>query len=514
MTHEVFNSYHSETAMMRYLYNLEKKDFGLNTGMIPLGSCTMKLNAASAMRPLTTSHVSSIHPFAPSWQTKGYSALIKDMEKWLAEITQFDSVSLQPNSGAQGEFTGLMTIRAYHMANNKDKSKPERNVCLIPTSAHGTNPASAAAVGWKIVAVKCDSNGNTDMKDLTLKAEKYSDTLAACMVTYPSTHGVFEEEIRNLCNIIHENGGLVYMDGANMQAQVGYTAPGLIGADVCHLNLHKTFCIPHGGGGPGLGPIGVNKKLTPFLPSHPVIPCGKDESTAIGAVAAAPWSSASILTIPWMYIRMMGNDGLKNATSMSIANANYMRIRLEDSFKILYTGANGYCAHEFIIDFRDIKAECGVTCEDVAKRLIDYGFHAPTMSWPVSETLMVEPTESEPLSELDRFVNAFLSIKNEINDIKNGKILLEDSPLRNAPHTMDIIASDEWKYKYTRKQAAYPFVDSEHGFNGHVSDKHYWPSVARVDNVWGDKHLNCTCPSVEQMASDESSDPENLKESL
>ena len=493
MEHETFNTYHSETSLMRYLYSLERKDLGLNTAMIPLGSCTMKLNSASVMLPVTWNTVNNIHPFAPLQQTKGYLSLIKEMESWLSAITGFDAVSLQPNSGAAGEYTGLLTIREYH----KQRNELHRNICLIPTSAHGTNPASAAMCGYKIVAIKCDNAGYIDMVDLKQKAEQHKSELGACMITYPSTHGVFEDNIMELCNIIHENGGLVYMDGANLQAQLTNTTPGKIGADVCHLNLHKTFCIPHGGGGPGLGPIGVNNKLKPYLPSHPIIDNAPDSDKSIGPVSAAPYSSASILTIPWMYIKMMGFDGLQEATSISILAANYMAKRLENHYKILYR-RNGLAAHEFIIDCRDFKKKrpdstkkddyiYKIEAEDVAKRLMDYSFHAPTMSWPVVNTLMVEPTESEPLSELDRFCDAMIEIRKEIEEIENGNIDVDNSPLRNAPHTIDTVLNDNWNKNYSRETAV---VDPY---------KSYWPSVGRVNNAYGDVNKICACPSVEDL---------------
>jgi len=493
MQHETFNTHHSETSLMRYLYQLERKDLGLNTAMIPLGSCTMKLNSASVMLPVTWDTVNKIHPFAPPEQTRGYHSLIMDMEVWLAKITGFDAVSLQPNSGAAGEYTGLLCIREYH----KSRAETERNVCLIPTSAHGTNPASAAMAGYKIVAIKCDSSGYIDMADLEAKAKQYSDKLACCMITYPSTTGVFEDHVTDLCDIIHANGGLVYMDGANLQAQLTKTSPAKVGADVCHLNLHKTFCIPHGGGGPGLGPIGVNKKLKPFLPSHPVVDPAPTSLNSIGPIAAAPWSSASILVIPWMYIRMMGYPGLEKATSVAILAANYMAKRLENHYKILYR-RNGVAAHEFIVDCRDFQEKdpenpkeylYKIGAEDVAKRLMDFSFHAPTMSWPVPNTLMVEPTESEPLTELDRFCDAMIEIRNEIKQVQDKAIKVEESPLRNAPHTIDVLLSEKWENKkYSREVAA---VDPY---------KTYWPPVGRVNNEYGDKHRVCECPSVEDLA--------------
>ena len=490
LQHETFNSYHSETALMRYLYSLERKDLGLNTAMMPLGSCTMKLNSASVMLPVTWECVNNIHPFVPLNQVEGYLELIKEMESWLQAVTGFDAVSLQPNRGAAGEYTGLSAIRAYH----KSQGESHRNICLIPTSAHGTNPASAAMCGYKIVAITCDDEGYIDMCDLKTKAELHRDNLAACMITYPSTHGVFEDNIIELIDCVHDNGGLVYMDGANLQAQLTKTSPGKIGADVCHLNLHKTFCIPHGGGGPGLGPIACNEKLKPFLPTHPVI-ASNTNASAIGPVSAAPWSSASILVIPWMYIRMMGYQGLEKATCYSILNANYMAKRLEEHYKILFR-RNNLAAHEFIIDCSKFykkdpdnskKYVYKIGAEDVAKRLCDFSFHAPTMSWPVVNTLMVEPTESEPLEELDRFCDAMIAIRNEIKDVEDGKLSIEESPLRNAPHTADIVMSDEWNRKYSRKTAAVnPY-------------KGYWPSVGRVDNEYGDRNKICACPSVEDI---------------
>jgi len=506
MAHEVFNSHHSETALMRYLYSLERRDLGLNTAMMPLGSCTMKLNAAAVMQPVTWPSVNAVHPFAPSEQTKGYQSLIAEMERWLAAVTGFSAVSLQPNSGAAGEYTGLLAIRAYH----EDRGDHHRNICLIPSSAHGTNPASAAMVGYKIVAVRCDDDGFVDVADWTAKAEQHREHLAGCMITYPSTHGVFEDSIQALCRSIHDNGGMVYMDGANLQAQLTKTSPAKIGADVCHLNLHKTFCIPHGGGGPGLGPIGVNEALSPFLPSHPVVECAKHSPKAIGAVAASPWSSASILVIPWMYIRMMGFPGLERATSTSILAANYMAKRLEAHYKILYR-RNGLAAHEFIIDLgKFYRLREGskksyvykIGAEDVAKRLQDHSFHAPTMSWPVVNSLMVEPTESEPKQELDRFCDAMIAIRREIEDVEDGRIEIEESPLRNAPHTVDVVTADEWNRKYSRSEAA---VDPLKG---------YWPTVGRVNNEFGDTNPVCSCPSVEQLVAIQEEADRARKEAL
>jgi len=482
LTHPIFNSHHSETGMMRYLYNLEKRDLGLNTAAMPLGSCTMKLNSASCMVPVTWGTVNNIHPFAPEDQYRGYKELIDKMEGYLAEITGFHSISLQPNSGSQGEYAGLMSIAAYH----RSMGNGHRITCLIPTSAHGTNPASAAFAGMKIVVIKCDAQGDIDLKDLEEKAEKHKYTLSALMVTYPSTHGVFEERIKEACEIIHNRGGQVYMDGANLQAQVGYMTPADLGADVCHLNLHKTFCIPHGGGGPGLGPIGVVEHLAPFLPSHPEIDMGGVQS--FGTVSAAPWSSASILPISYMYIRMMGPDGLKRATEAAILSANYMLTRLKDHFPVLYTGTHGRCAHEFIIDIRPFK-KYDITEEDVSKRLSDFNLHAPTMSWPVSGTLMWEPTESEPKWEVDRMCDAMIQIRKECEDVMSGKIKAKDGVLRNAPHTADTIASDKWERPYTRMEAAYPLPS--------LKDAKYWPYVGRLDNVYGDKNVVCSCPPLE-----------------
>jgi len=486
LTHPIFNSHHSETAMMRYLYNLEKRDLGLNTAAMPLGSCTMKLNAASCMLPVTWPTVNNIHPFVPADQRQGYAQLISEMEEYLGEITGFDGISLQPNSGSQGEYAGLMAIAAYHRSQGND----HRVTCLIPTSAHGTNPASAAFAGMKIVVIKCDIEGNIDLKDLEQKAEKHKDTLSALMVTYPSTHGVFEEKIKEACEIIHNRGGQVYIDGANLQARVGYMTPANFGADVCHLNLHKTFCIPHGGGGPGLGPIGVKSHLCPFLPSHPEIDMGGAQS--FGTVSAAPWSSTSILSISYMYIRMMGPDGLKRATETAILSANYMLTRLKEHYKVLYTGTHGRCAHEFIIDLRPYKKH-DITEEDIAKRLMDFNLHAPTMSWPVSGTLMWEPTESEPKWELDRMCESMIQIKRECDEILSNNINPKDGILRNAPHTADMIASAEWDRPYTRMQAAYPIPS--------LKDNKYWPYVGRIDNAYGDKNVYCTCPPLESYES-------------
>ncbi|MGD1088180.1 MAG: aminomethyl-transferring glycine dehydrogenase [Verrucomicrobiota bacterium] len=484
LTHPVFNRYHSETEMLRYLKRLETRDLSLTASMIPLGSCTMKLNATAEMFPVSWPEFAKIHPFAPLEQTRGYQKLFRQLEEWLAEITGFAGISLQPNAGSQGELAGLLVIRAYH----ESRGESHRNVCLIPTSAHGTNPASAVMAGMKVVAVLCDGEGDINIADLKAKAGAHKNDLAALMITYPSTHGVFEENIKEICEITHANGGQVYMDGANMNAQVGLTSPGFIGADVCHLNLHKTFCIPHGGGGPGVGPIGVAEHLVEFLPGHSVVNLGGENP--IGAVAAAPWGSAGILPISWMYIAMMGADGLTEATKFAILNANYIARRLENYFPTLYRGHGDLVAHECILDLRQFKS---VTVEDVAKRLMDYGFHAPTISWPVPGAMMVEPTESESKFELDRFCDAMISIHAEIQAVESGTADKQNNLLKNAPHTADMIASDNWNHSYTREQAAFPVKS--------LREYKFWPSVGRVDNVFGDRNPVCTCAGMENYLS-------------
>ncbi len=487
MTHPVFNRYHTEHEMLRYIKRLESRDLSMATSMISLGSCTMKLNATSEMVPVTWPEIGGLHPFAPASQTEGYHTLFRTLERWLCEITGFAACSLQPNAGSQGEYTGLMVIRAYHHAHGNQ----DRDVCLIPLSAHGTNPASAVMAGLKVVTVNTDANGNVDIEDLRKKAGQHGDRLAALMVTYPSTHGVFESGIKEICRIVHEHGGQVYLDGANMNAQVGLCRPGDYGADVCHLNLHKTFCIPHGGGGPGMGPICVASHLEPFLPGHPVVHVGGGE--AIGPVSAAPWGSASILPIPWMYIAMMGADGLKTATEVAILNANYMMARLKDHYPVLYRGEKGRVAHEFILDLRPFKATAGVEAEDMAKRLMDFSFHAPTMSFPVPGTLMIEPTESESKAELDRFCDAMIAIREEIRAIEDGRIDRNDNALKNAPHTAEDVTSSDWSHPYTREQAAFPAP--------WVKERKFWPYVGRIDNAWGDRNLMCLCPPVESYES-------------
>ena len=474
--------------MMRYIKHLENKDFSLVHGMIPLGSCTMKLNAASELLPISSPEWADIHPFAPEEQTQGYREMIKDLEKYLSEITGFDAVSLQPNSGAQGEFSGLMVIRAYH----HDRGDDHRNVVLIPSSAHGTNPASGVMAGMKVVIVECDEEGNIRIDDLKAKAELHKENLSSFMVTYPSTHGVFEKAIMKMTQIIHDNGGLVYMDGANMNAQVGLTNPGAINADVCHLNLHKTFAIPHGGGGPGVGPIGVAKHLTPYLPGNPVIKTGGDK--AISAISSAPWGSALVALISYGYIRMLGTEGVKQASIQAIINANYLRAKLQDHYSILYTGEKGMIAHEMIVDFRNFKQSAHIEVSDVAKRLADYSFHAPTVSFPVGGTLMVEPTESEPLEELDRFIQAMISIRNEIKEIEDGKADNEDNVLHNAPHTAQHVLDDNWEHKYSRAKAVYPLY--------YLKESKYWPTVGRVDDAFGDRNLVCTCAPIDDYQED------------
>jgi glycine dehydrogenase len=480
LQHPVFNQHHSETELLRYMRTLESRDLSLAHSMIPLGSCTMKLNATAEMFPISWPEFGAIHPFAPADQVTGYHDLFKNLEEWLAEITGFHSVSLQPNAGSQGEYAGLLAI--YHY--NASRGQTNRNVCLIPTSAHGTNPASAVMAGFNVIAVACDAQGNIDVNDLKAKAAEHAANLGAIMITYPSTHGVFEESIKDICAIIHQHGGQVYMDGANMNAQVGLCRPGDLGADVCHLNLHKTFCIPHGGGGPGVGPIGVAKHLTPFLPKHSVVPVGGEYK--VGAVSAAPWGSASILPISWMYIALMGPDGLKEATEVAILNANYIAKRLENHFPVLYKGSHGRVAHECILDLRGFKS---ITVEDVAKRLMDYGFHAPTISWPVPGTVMIEPTESESKAELDRFCDAMISIHAEIKAIEMGRADKTNNVLKNAPHTAEAVISDKWDRPYPREQAAYPAP--------WLRQHKFWPAVGRIDNVFGDRHLVCSCVGME-----------------
>ncbi len=484
LTHPVFSRHHSETEMMRYIRSLERKDIGLDTAMIPLGSCTMKLNAASEMLPVTWPEFGRMHPFAPIDQAEGYQQIFRELEETLEAITGFAAVSLQPNSGAQGEFAGLLVIQAFHQS----RGDAHRNIVLIPQSAHGTNPASAALAGMPVVIVACDDQGNINVGDLRAKAETHAANLSCLMVTYPSTHGVFESSIREICAIVHEHGGQVYMDGANMNAQVGITSPASIGADVCHLNLHKTFAIPHGGGGPGMGPIGVASHLAPFLPGHPVIKTGGEH--AISAVSAAPWGSSSILLISYGYCRMLGADGMKASTEAAILNANYLKSRIEKAFPVLYTAANGRVAHECIFDLRPLKQLSGIDETDVAKRLMDYGFHAPTVSFPVAGTLMVEPTESEPKAELDRFIDAMLSIRQEIQEVIDGRVDRTDNALKNAPHTAQDVSATEWNHAYSCEQAAYPVPGLRHN--------KFWPSISRIDNPYGDRNLFCSCPPIEE----------------
>jgi glycine dehydrogenase len=484
LTHPVFNRYHSETEMLRYIHKLQTKDLSLVNAMIPLGSCTMKLNATAEMVPVTWNEFGGLHPFAPREQAEGYQTLFSQLETWLAEITGYSGISLQPNAGSQGEYAGLLVIRKYHQS----RGESHRDVCLIPTSAHGTNPASAVMAGMQVVVVACDTDGNIDLEDLQLKADKHRENLAAAMITYPSTHGVFEEKIREICDIVHQSGGQVYMDGANLNALVGIGQPADIGADVCHLNLHKTFCIPHGGGGPGMGPIGVKAHLTDFLPTHPLVPVGGD--AGIGAVSAAPWGSSGILPISWAYIAMMGTQGLTAATEVAILNANYIAKRLAPHYPVLYTGKNGLVAHECIIDLRAFKKSADIDVTDVAKRLMDYGFHAPTVSWPVPGTMMIEPTESESRAELERFCDALISIREEITEIEAGIADQVDNVLKNAPHTVEMVTQSEWGHSYSRERAAFP--------KPWVREAKFWPAVARINEVYGDRNLMCTCPPVSE----------------
>jgi glycine dehydrogenase len=481
LAHEIFNSHHSETQILRYIRSLADKDIALDRSMIPLGSCTMKLNATSEMIPVGWNGFANIHPHAPLDQVEGYLEIISDLENWLSEITGYKAISLQPNAGSQGEYAGLLAIDSYH----KSKDDGHRNICLIPESAHGTNPASAQMVGYEVVVIDCDSNGDIDMDDLKEKADKHASNLAAMMITYPSTHGVFEEKVKDVCSLIHSHGGFVYIDGANFNAMVGMCYPGKFGGDVSHLNLHKTFCIPHGGGGPGVGPIGVVEELKEFLPEDPLQMTGKGYS-----ISGSNFGSASILPISWMYIAMMGQNSLRRATQVAILSTNYIAKRLKDHFNILYTGKNNLVAHECILDVRPFKESCGIEAEDIAKRLIDYGFHAPTMSWPVAGTLMIEPTESESLDELNRFCEAMIGIREEIKEIEDGKISKEENVLKNSPHSVDSLIHD-WNYPYSKEKAFYP--------NSQTKRQKYWPPVGRVDNVYGDRNLVCTCPSIKEF---------------
>ena len=488
LTHPVFNSYHSETEILRYIHRLQTKDLSLVNAMIPLGSCTMKLNATAEMIPVTWREFCELHPFVPIEQAEGYQRLFSQLETWLAEITGYSGISLQPNAGSQGEYAGLLVIRKYH----ESRGESHRDVCLIPTSAHGTNPASAVMAGMKVVVVACDTDGNIDLEDLREKADIHRDNLAAAMITYPSTHGVFEEKIREICEIVHQSGGQVYMDGANLNALVGIAQPADIGADVCHLNLHKTFCIPHGGGGPGMGPIGVKAHLTDFLPTHPIVTVGG--STGISAVSAAPWGSPGILPISWAYIAMMGADGLTAATEVAILNANYIAKKLAPHYPVLYTGKNGLVAHECIIDLRGFKKTADIDVTDVAKRLMDYGFHAPTVSWPVPGALMIEPTESESKAELERFCDALISIREEIAEIEAGTADRQDNVLKNAPHTVEMVTQSDWCHPYSREKAAFP--------KPWVRDAKFWPPVARINEVYGDRNLMCACPPLDEYETD------------